>query len=253
METKGIWKEVYTIPAYEVDANQNAKLVAICNWIQNIAGNHAHFRDMGYDAMQAKGTFWALSRLKTRVLRYPKWRQEVELHTWISSLKGPFSNRHFHLLDAKTKAVLAEASMLWVLVAIESRRPARIGEVSMPVLEDKLPICGLAGKVPAFDGPFTKNEVHQVVYRDLDMVGHVNNVKYMEWIIDSFDQDRSAFEVESLDVNFLSETHLNESLRICSAKVQEEQEQYRVELRKEPLNTIACRAMINWRNSEELK
>ncbi len=59
---------------------------------------------------------------------------------------------------------------------------------------------------------------HTVVFSDLDIVGHVNNVKYMEWCIDAslseVDIDRAIGEFE---INFLHEALLGNHVEISAS------------------------------------
>lgn len=240
MEENGIWNINYKIPAYEVDATRRATLVTIGNLFQDIAGKHAHHHKMGYYDMQERGQFWALSRLKIAIHIAPMWQQDIQIQTWISSMKGPFSNRHFQILDREGK-ILCEGSTLWVLLDINTRKPVRIGAMTMPFLEDKIPACGLAEKVrPQKDPPLIHS--HKVVYSDLDMVGHVNNVKYIEWITDSLQIDRSQWQAKMLSINFLSETHLGDTIAITSLSQNDTGHYF--ELKKNGSNDVVCRAIV---------
>ena len=246
MEKQAIWTEPYRVPAYEVDLYLQARFTAVCNWLQNIAGNHADNHQMGYEGMKSSGNFWALSRLKVSILEYPNWKEEVLLQTWISSLKGPFSNRHFAVLRKEDGKVLCEGSAFWVLVNSLTRRPVKIGAVSMPAIEDKVPACGLASKVKLDKKIFESSKLHEVNFRDLDMIGHVNNVKYIEWIIDAFEGDRRKMVPGTLSINYLSETHLHENVDIRSTIISKDPMELGYELRKADGQELACRAIMHW-------
>lgn len=244
MEELAIWTESYRVPAYEVDLYQQARFTAVCNWLQNIAGNHADYHQMGYEGMMASGNFWALSRLKVRMLEYPIWKEELLVQTWISTLKGPFSNRHFAVLRKKDSKVLCEGSAFWVLINSDTRKPVKIGEVSMPATEDKIPTCGLAEKVRLNVMDFEASKLHTVGFRDLDMIGHVNNVKYIEWLVDAFEGDRKQWLPKTLSINYLHETHLGEKVQINSTVLSEAPMEVGYELQKE--DGLACRAKMEW-------
>lgn len=225
-----------------VDMQQQIRLTALCNLLQEVAGNHANFLGMGYEGMKARGQFWALSRLRLAMDTFPKWLETIEIHSWVSSIKGPFSHRNFLLL-AEDGSELGSASTLWALLSAESRRPSRIQDHSFTLRDDKLPACGLPAKLPVLSEASVFG-THAVVYSDLDMIGHVNNGKYVEWITDSFSEDRSVWQPVGLTINYLQETLAGESVEICGLT---EKMDYRYELKKVGRGVAVCRALIEWK------
>lgn len=222
MEKEGIWRETFTIQADMVDTTRRATMTSICNFLQVIAGNHAHFRGLGFDDMNAAGRFWVLNRLRVEMDEMPEWRSEVEIHTWVSSMKGPFSYRNF-LIYEKNNILLGSASTLWVALNAKTRRPVRINTDTFPILQEKRPKCGEPNKLVALksDENIHTSE-YSVVYSDLDMINHVNNTKYIEWLLDSYGTLNRKTTPQQLEVNYLSETHSNETVVISSYSPQHE-------------------------------
>jgi acyl-CoA thioesterase FadM len=152
MEQNGIWSEDLKIRAFMVDRNREANLVAIQNMCQEVAGNHANFRRLGFEDMQAQGLAWVLNRLKIKVLQFPKWTETVTVKTWVSQM-SPFSHRHFQILlsnsdenDANTVeernpdtigkgVVLANVYTIWIPIDMVTKRPKRQVLSDLPLKE----------------------------------------------------------------------------------------------------------------------
>ncbi|MEL6926829.1 MAG: acyl-ACP thioesterase domain-containing protein, partial [Bacteroidota bacterium] len=177
MSDRSIWQESFYIPSYFVGPDLRAHFPAICYCLQEAAGNHASQHGMGYFDMQAQQQFWVLNRLRVVMQRWPQWRETMQLKTWVSNMKGPFSYRQFELTDAQGQ-LLGSASTLWVLLDAVNRKPVRFDAAHFPI-DTRVADCGLPDKVarvapPAsFPGP---TAFHQVLPSDLDMIDHVNNV-----------------------------------------------------------------------------
>jgi acyl-ACP thioesterase len=59
----------------------------------------------------------------------------------------------------------------------------------------------------------------KIVLSDLDIVNHVNNVKYLEWCLDFVKTEKVLNqEIKCLNMNFLSELMLNEEIAISNDK-----------------------------------
>ena len=59
-------------------------------------------------------------------------------------------------------------------------------------------------------------EQHTVAYSDLDIVDHVNNVKYMEWCIDAVTTAENADrEICEIEINFNHEALMGDRIEIA--------------------------------------
>ena len=234
MEQNGVWSEDLKIRAFMVDRNREANLVAIQNMCQEVAGNHANFRRLGFADMQAQGLAWVLNRLKIKVLQFPKWTETVTVKTWVSQM-SPFSHRHFQILlsnlDENTEGVvLANVYTIWIPIDTVTKRPKRqilsdlpmkeivydceIPEKLSHTVEDRNP--DNIGKGVIFSSE------RQIQYSDLDMLGHVNNAKYVEWLFDDFFRNYKNEKPKILEINYLGEVFEGATVKLFAQKLENE-------------------------------
>jgi len=65
----------------------------------------------------------------------------------------------------------------------------------------------------------TEMAQRKVLFSDLDIVGHVNNVKYMEWCIDAWMSNKSIdLEIRNMEINFMHEAMLGDSIIMRGSK-----------------------------------
>lgn len=189
-----------------VDQQRRLKLPMMSNLFQEVAGNHANFRKLGFFEMRDNNRFWVLNRMRLEVKEYPLWLDEIEVHTWVSMMHGPFSNRHFAIF--KNGKEIASSFTFWVAIDSRNHKPVRVDGSEVVVLKDKIANCGIAEKIPFF-AEGERIGQYRAKKSDIDMLGHVNNVKYVEWLIDQLD----TFEIiNHLEINYLKEAHLEEDL-----------------------------------------
>ena len=219
MEQNGIWQEEWNIPSFMIGRNLQAGITAICNILQNTAGLHALQHGLGFDGMQKIGQVWVLNRLKVSMNQFPVWHEKIQIQSWVSSMRGPFSDRHFALHNQQGE-LIGSASTFWVAVSIANRKPARIVKSSLPIHADKFPACGTTRKLPKVT-EFDHESTYQVQYIDLDMVNHVNNVKYVEWMLNHLIKIEEGFSPTHLEMNFVSEALFAEKMVIKSKKLEE--------------------------------
>ena len=214
-----VFQKEFTVSSYELNPRGKARLTAIANYFQEIAYHHANELGFGYDQMKERRTLWMLSRMKIKMLSYPVWNEKVVVETWPSGIERLFALRDFRISDSEGN-LLGIATTYWLIVNLDSHRPIRPGaelerfsniDYGDPVFDSILKKIDL----PVNDEQLAQ---HTVVFSDLDIVGHVNNVKYMEWCIDAVMTnnliDRSILNFE---INFLHETKLGNHVVISAS------------------------------------
>ena len=212
-----IHQEKFTIRSYEMDIQGVASVPAICNYLQEVAGNHATELGVAVDHLFKKNMTWVLSRLHLKVFRFPFWREEIKIETWPSGRQSKFATRDFMIFDQKHK-ILVKATSSWMIIDLKTNKPivmpAFMDEIRLPdrqrAIEDNFPKMKLPKK-PNLERKF------DVRLSDLDINQHVNNVKYIEWALESvpFDIWKSKI-LYDLEVSFRSETKYGESIIIQS-------------------------------------
>jgi acyl-ACP thioesterase len=185
-----------------------------------VAYHHASELGLGYDDMKSRKTTWVLSRMRIHMKRYPVWNDTITMETWPSGAERLFALRDFRVLDSKGE-VIGMASTAWLILDIDSHRlirPKEMMEQFKMIIHD----------VQMFEKPLDKILVpgetrllkhHDVVFSDLDIVGHVNNVRYMEWCIDAVTTAENAEkEIRELEINFNHEALLGDRIRISGSE-----------------------------------
>lgn len=211
-----VFQKEFTVSSYELNPNGKARLTAMANYFQEIAYHHANKLGFGYDQMKERRTLWMLSRMRIQMFTYPVWNDRVVVETWPSGIEKLFALRDFRVKD-KDGNIIGIATTYWLIVHLDTHRPIRPGselerfsniEYGDPVFDSKLEKID----IPASIAPL---ENHRVVFSDLDIVGHVNNVKYMEWCIDAaISESMGERSVANFEINFLHEATLGNQVII---------------------------------------
>ena len=210
MENNGEWTETFKIRTFMTDKSHEATMITIGNLFQDAAGNHANFRKLGYHDMKEQNMFWVLNRLKIQVIRFPKWLEEVNVSTWVSEMQ-PFSHRHFIMTDAQGQDIGCGYS-LWTPIDTITHRIKRLTNFDTPIL-DKITLCGTPPKLPDTEGVELSSE-KLANFSDLDFLGHVNNVKYIEWMLNDYYRNWGEDKFSSLEINYLNECLLDQVIAI---------------------------------------
>lgn len=199
-----IWCEQLHVHVYETDLNNRWKPAAFFLAMEEAAANHA--RNLGYDYpdMMSKGMIWVLARLKIRFDDFPTIPEKIILQTFPRGIQQKiFFTRDFLFTSASGRR-LAVATSAWLLIDPHKRRM---------LLPTSLP-----GSLPPNEGLSTLNETLEKIalpgemspvltrtagYSDLDLMNHVNNARYVEWICDCFPADHyHRYQPAWLQINY---------------------------------------------------
>eukprot|EP01018_Ginkgo_biloba_P028918 Gb_22116 [translate_table: standard] len=181
LENKLLYRQTYVIRSYEENAM-----------------NHMRALGLGGEGfgtspeMSRRNLIWIISRMQVQVDRYPSWCEVVEVDTWATSSGKNGMRRDWIVRDYKRGHILTRATSTWVMMNSETRRlskmPEEVREQSQPyflerpaiLADDTTKLCKLYDETAQY---IRYNLTPK--WSDLDMNQHVNNVKYVGWILES--------------------------------------------------------------------
>ena len=242
--SKGLFQQ-YEFPIYpqEIDARQNLRLTSLCNYILNTAGYAAIENGFGSLEMIERGMTWVLSRLAIEMTELPKQYEHLCIKTWVEDYGRLFTTRHYQLFNHEGK-IIGNATSLWAMIDVKTRKPINLQ--SMPEFNQFA--TGKKGEIdPAKKiriNNCEKISSHTSSYSDIDFNNHVNSVKYIEWMLDSYHASEKLYErnMKRVEINYLHESIFGEQIDICS----EETEDRVVFALKNAAGVNLCNAEIIW-------
>ena len=206
-------EEKYKVRNYEVDADKRLSLHHLLNYFQETASNHSAMLGWSYEDMLEKGFFWALSRMQLEFERLPNWGETVRVQTWAKGTEKFFAARDFLLLDLEGNE-LVRASSVWLVVEIATKRPKRASMImdEVPNLTEKNALKINLDKLAPFENKISEME-RKAKQSELDLNKHVNNAKYINWLIDCLPANYlQEKQLQKLTLQFTSETKAGDSV-----------------------------------------
>lgn len=201
------YNAVKRIPSFDVDMSGTLKPASFLNYAQEAANIHADYIGVGYDSMHITRKAWVLARMHVIFHKLPQWRENVNIQSWHKGSNGFQYFRDFVVFDKEGNEKLISATTTWLVIDIDSRRMSKFTELAedKSIKEDVIAEPAPKVVLPKETEPsFVMS--HSVSYSDLDMNGHVNNVKYTEWAMNSIELDvANNRRLKELVINFNSE------------------------------------------------
>ena len=235
----------YSLASYDVDFESKATVQALLRFMDDIAWEHARELGLGFGQLARQELAWVIARLKIEVEAYPRWGDAMRVKTWAADKDRLFWYRDFEFCTSEGRE-LARAATASVLIDLKSRRPQRADRMfNRELAPRERAFPENLKKLPSAAGG-RERRTEEVRYSDLDQNGHLNNVKYVEWLLDSYPL---AFHrenrVRALEVNFLSEGLYGDTVAVHSSTGDRV---HRHGIRRLSDNRELFRAAITWLN-----
>ncbi len=205
----------FAVHYYEVDRFERSNPLSILDYLQEIATLHAYDLGFGFDHIIKENKAWVINRWSLQMDRYPKFRDTITIQTWPSSLEKVIGTREFRILDAQ-KQQIGCATSRWAYIDLARRRPTRA-----PIKDEYM---AYRNPLRMIDDPF--NEIPKpvtagirkdvTVHRfDMDSLEHVNNVRYLQWMLETVPDDLlDNYEMATLEIIYRKETGLGEVVHV---------------------------------------
>lgn len=191
----------------DVDFTKKVKLSTLFSYFQDVASLASDKLGYGIEQLENQfGVAWILIRIRVEINRMPEWNEEITIETWPQEPKRVEFERDFIVRDANGE-ILIRAISLWVIMDIHERKLKRCEAVGIHY-PDVIKERALDKKLGKLTDNGHLEKVYQKVigYSDVDFNGHLNNSKYIDYIMDCFPiENHRKFEVKSIEVNFINE------------------------------------------------
>ncbi|KAI3811960.1 hypothetical protein L1987_16658 [Smallanthus sonchifolius] len=195
------YRQTVVVRSYEVGPDKTVTLQSILNLLQETALNHVWMSGLlgdGFGAthgMMKNNLIWVVTRMQVQVDQYPIWGEILEIDTWVGASGKNGMRRDWEIRSHTTGIVFARATSTWVMMNEKTRRLSKMpdevrGEISpwfilKQAIKEESP-----EKIDKLDDNAKYiNSGLQPKRSDLDMNHHVNNVKYVGWMLEAIPEE----------------------------------------------------------------
>lgn len=177
------YRTTYEIPFYETDVNHCAKLPHLLSVALQVSGMQSAELGMSDKAvLDTYGLVWVITDYDVTIERLPRFSEVITIETEATSYNKLFCYRDFTIYGQDGQKIMTIVAT-FVLIDFKTRKVAPIPSEIVSVYDVEFVKKGRRGpKYPVLE--HAEQNLYHVRYFDLDMNGHVNNSKYLEWIYD---------------------------------------------------------------------
>jgi medium-chain acyl-[acyl-carrier-protein] hydrolase len=215
------WSRTYDIPYFLIDKNRKLRITALMQFLEDVAIRHSESCGVGLDYYHDNGVAWVLAKWDIEVHSYPGFNQQITITTVPTSFRSFFGFRMMEVHDEAGR-LLARAHTLWVFVDTRRKKPIPVTDEVMQAYgltrEQKEPLPIEAAAAPETDE--LKAEF-QIRPGDIDTNRHVNNIRFVEWALDTLPVDfTDCHTVHRVLVDYRKELTFGETVNAAADMVE---------------------------------
>ncbi|KAI9120209.1 hypothetical protein K1719_008857 [Acacia pycnantha] len=230
------YRQTVVIRSYEVGPDKTATLESILNLLQETALNHVWMSGLlsdGFGAthgMMRNNLIWVVSRMQVLVDCYPIWGEVIEIDTWVGASGKNGMRRDWLIRSQATGRIFARATSTWVTMNRTTRRLSKLpdevrNELSPWFIEKQAIMEDTHEKIVKLDKE-AKYMISDLKPKrsDLDMNQHVNNVKYVKWMLETIpDQILESHQLSGITLEYRRECGSSDTVQsLCDIEEDEE-------------------------------
>ena len=197
---------------FEMNRLGEASPITILTLLQETAAEHCDYAGHDLLSLMSENLGWVLLSGAMQMERYPHYKEKIIIRTWISKYYAVRGFRENIIYDANYN-IIGRARGIWVFYDIMKRRPKKIHPDFLERWSSYKAVSlehNITNKIEAIDSTEYKKEFKVNMY-DTDTNKHVNNLRYLQWLMESIPQETiENYYLHFIDGRFISEAQYDD-------------------------------------------
>ena len=205
----------------EADFSRRQKLSSMFGYFQDIAAFHSAELGASVERLYKElNVAWILLKMRVEIDEYPVLAEELYVDTWPQSPRALYERDY--VIRRRSGETLVRAVSTWVIMNLETREIKRdkfLDYQNIEICKDRAVEKGV-GRQRRIEGAEPVYEKH-IGYSDVDYNCHVNNAKYIDYIMDAipFEKHREKM-IKAIEVYYVNELSPDSELVVASSQME---------------------------------
>lgn len=205
----------YQVTFNDCDVTGQFKLPQLVSLLLEVSAQQSKNLGLGDEVLFKRyNLIWIVTDYDMTITRLPALSEHLRLETEALSYNRLFCYRRFSIFDEDHQEIV-QLIATFALIDFDERKLQTVPEDLIKVYEATKSKKLLRGpKYHSIETPMCQS--YQVSYFDLDLNGHVNNSRYLEWLYANFDLDflRQHYP-KKLHLHFNKEVYYGQAVESC--------------------------------------
>jgi Acyl-ACP thioesterase len=217
MSDEKIYGREFVMEESYLSPKGNLRLSKFLALVQEVVLGGSDFVGVGVEKVKEKNLYWVVMSYRFEIARMPRLGEKIFFQTYPGKSRSFIYPRYFIISD-EAKHVIMRGISMWALLDHVTHRPVTpevsgfYGNYIYSFPEE------LAWPPTMRLGDLTLKESRPVYPSDIDFNGHMSNIRYMDFALDSEALDFfDTHKIKAFQINYSSETTVGAKMNIYSS------------------------------------
>ncbi len=251
MELKNYFDREFQLRYFEMNKFGVASPTTMLTLLEETSADHCYAIGHSLYQLGDENIGWVLVAGTLQMDRYPNYKEKITIRTWLSKYTNIKGFREHFIYDQQGN-IIGRGRGIWVFFDIERRRPVMIFDD----IKEKWGTCNIdsidintSKKIGPIDDPEFEQSF-RVNKFDTDMYKHVNNIRYLEWVVESVPEEIiDNYYLHSIDGRFIGEANYGETI-VSGTKFDATETSFMHTVKTEGTDLLCATAKSVWRKIE---
>ena len=176
-----IYSENVKMQLKDIGKENYIKNRAILEIFENIGTHHSDLVGYGPNDIEKTEVSWVLLDWKVKVLKRPRYGQNLKVNTWGRTQKRAYTYRDFEIYDEQNNLCVIATSK-WALINIHTGKVARLTDEILEKYQLEEKKVFEEDELGKIDIPekYESEILYKISRRDIDINGHMHNLYYLD-------------------------------------------------------------------------
>lgn len=199
---------------FEMNKSGEASSTTILTMLEETAADHCYSINHSLYDLEKQNIGWVLLSGVMKMDCYPSFKEKIIIRTWLSSYSKIKAIRE-NIIYNEQGDIIGKSKGLWVFFDINRKRPVKIFDdikEKWSYFNEECINHDITKKIESID--FSSNvKEFKVNQFDIDTNQHVNNIRYLQWIVESISEEIiDNFYLHFIDGRFMAEAHYGDTV-----------------------------------------
>jgi medium-chain acyl-[acyl-carrier-protein] hydrolase len=192
---------------FQMDKFGEATPTIMLALLEEAAAEHCLSIGYGLYDLLKQNIGWVLVAGALEMERYPHYKERIVIRTWLSEYSTIRGFRENLIYDEQSQ-VIGRAKGLWIFFDVQSRKPVPVFDAiinSWRYYKESALATQVPPKLTPLESAGFTEEI-KVRSSDVDIYRHANNIRYLQWLMDSIPEETiDGSNLHFIEGKFISE------------------------------------------------
>lgn len=228
----------FFVGARDINSLKELTNTGLLSYLEDIACIHSEMVGYGLTNIEIVKKTWILLSWKIKVIKRPKFSDELIVKTWSRKIDKFYAYRDFEVYDQDNN-LIAIATSKWVFIDIQKGKIIKISEeVSSVYKQENISVFD-EEEIEKLQEPAGEclNKINYAITKNMiDINNHLHNIYYMDLAKEVLPNDISfSLEANEFEIMYKHEIKFGEKIKVMYQKLEND---YYVVIKNEEENKI---------------